>query len=61
MIFYPAMSTITTWFFKKRGLAFGVIAAGSSLGGVILPIMASSLLNDMEVRSAVLMSARYNV
>jgi MFS family permease len=40
-IFYPAMSSITTWFFKKRGAAFGIIAAGSSLGGVILPIMAS--------------------
>lgn len=38
-IFYPAMSSITTWFFKKRGAAFGIIAAGSSLGGVILPIM----------------------
>ena len=37
----PAMSTTTTWFFKKRGLAFGIIAAGSSLGGVILPIMVS--------------------
>lgn len=40
-MFYPAMSTITTWFFKKRGAAFGIIAAGSSLGGVILPIMVS--------------------
>ena len=25
MVFYPAMSTITTWFFKKRALAFGMI------------------------------------
>lgn len=57
MVFYPAMSTITTWFFKKRAFAFGIIvsgtilhsrnvandsglkAGGSSLGGVILPIM----------------------
>lgn len=42
MIFYPAMSTITTWFFKKRAFAFGIIAGGSSLGGVILPIMVST-------------------
>ena len=60
MIFYSAMSTITTWFFKKRGLAFGVIAAGSSLGGVILPIMVSNLIDSTLIRFAVLMSARYN-
>ncbi|KAK5168867.1 uncharacterized protein LTR77_006176 [Saxophila tyrrhenica] len=39
LVFYPAMSTIPTWFFQKRGFAFGIIAGGSSLGGVILPIM----------------------
>ena len=43
MIFYPAMSTVTTWFFKKRAFAFGIIASGSSLGGVIFPIMVSAL------------------
>ncbi|KAK4955109.1 hypothetical protein LTR10_007303 [Elasticomyces elasticus] len=44
MIFYPAMSTLTTWFFKKRGAAFGIIAAGSSLGGVIFPIMVQRMI-----------------
>ena len=44
LIFYPAMSTITTWFFHKRGLAFGVMAGGSSVGGVILPIMVQRLI-----------------
>ncbi|KAF2102037.1 putative MFS monocarboxylate transporter [Rhizodiscina lignyota] len=44
MIFYPAMSTVSTWFFKKRALAFGVVAAGSSIGGIILPIMVERLL-----------------
>ena len=34
MLFYPAMSSIGTWFFKRRAFAFGVMAAGSSLGGV---------------------------
>lgn len=38
-IFYPAMSSTGTWFFKKRATAFGLIASGSSLGGVIFPIM----------------------
>jgi len=44
MIFYAAMSSVTTWFFKNRAAAFGVMASGSSLGGVIYPIMVSRLI-----------------
>src|SRR2546430_13253692 len=36
-IFYPAMSVVGTWFFKNRAFAFGLVASGSSLGGVVLP------------------------
>lgn len=43
-IFNAGTSTITTWFMKKRGAAFGMMAAGSGLGGVIFPIMASHLI-----------------
>ena len=38
------MSVISTWFFRKRALAFGITASGSSLGGVILPIMVERLV-----------------
>ncbi|KAI4109174.1 MAG: hypothetical protein L6R37_000605 [Teloschistes peruensis] len=44
MIFYPAMSSTGTWFFKRRALAFGIMASGSSLGGVILPIMVDHVI-----------------
>ncbi|PBP18749.1 MFS general substrate transporter, partial [Diplocarpon rosae] len=43
-IFYAAMSSVGTWFFKNRATAFGTMASGSSLGGVILPIMVSKLI-----------------
>lgn len=43
-IFQAGTSTIPTWFLKKRGLAFGIMAAGSGLGGIIFPIMASHLI-----------------
>ncbi|KAK3168045.1 hypothetical protein OEA41_004491 [Lepraria neglecta] len=46
LIFYPAMSSTGTWFFKKRAFAFGVMAAGSSLGGVIFPIMIERLIAE---------------
>ena len=44
MLFYPAMSCVTTWFFKKRATAFGIMASGSSLGGIIFPIMVTKLI-----------------
>ncbi|RDW63988.1 hypothetical protein BP5796_10490 [Coleophoma crateriformis] len=43
-VFYPAMSCVSTWFFKNRAAAFGVMASGSSLGGVIFPIMIQRLI-----------------
>ena len=44
----PAMSSVPTWFLKWRALAFGVVAAGSSLGGVIFPIMISHLMPRLD-------------
>ena len=44
MVFYAGMSPITTWFFEKRAFAFGIMAAGSSLGGVIFPITVQRLI-----------------
>jgi MFS family permease len=44
LFFYPAMSAVTTWFFKKRALALGITASGSSLGGVVFPIMVDRLI-----------------
>ena len=46
-IFNAATSTITSWFFKKRGAAFGMMAAGSGLGGVIFPIMTTHLIEEV--------------
>lgn len=47
MIFYPAMSAVVTWFFKKRALALGVTASGSGLGGIIFPIMVEKLIPEV--------------
>lgn len=44
MIFYPSMSAVVTWFFRRRALALGITASGSSLGGVIFPIMVERLI-----------------
>ena len=47
MVFYPAFSAIVTWFYKKRALAIGIAASGSSLGGVIFPIMVQRLVVEV--------------
>ncbi|KAJ4177350.1 hypothetical protein NW755_013901 [Fusarium falciforme] len=43
-IFQPAMNVIGGWFDKKRGAAFGILSTGSSLGGVVFPIMVNRLI-----------------
>ncbi|KXX78516.1 putative transporter MCH4 [Madurella mycetomatis] len=44
MVFFPAFNCVTTWFMKRRGAALGLTVAGSSIGGVIFPIMLIHLI-----------------
>ncbi|KAF8177232.1 MFS general substrate transporter [Pholiota molesta] len=43
-IFGPTTAVIAHWFKKRQGLAMGLVAMGSSLGGTILPIVAKNLI-----------------
>ncbi|KAH8667005.1 monocarboxylate transporter [Xylariales sp. PMI_506] len=47
MLFFPAMTSTISWFLKKRALAFGVIASGASLGGVVFPILVARLVTQL--------------
>ncbi|KAL3481215.1 major facilitator superfamily domain-containing protein [Aspergillus californicus] len=42
-LFVPAIAILPQYFRQKRGLANGIAATGSSIGGVIYPIMFNSL------------------
>ncbi|KAB8258846.1 major facilitator superfamily domain-containing protein [Aspergillus pseudonomiae] len=44
MIFTPSMSAPYTWFRRRRAIASGLTVAGSSLGGVIFPLMVQHLI-----------------
>lgn len=45
--FLAAIGSVSGWFKKRRGTAFGIFATGSSVGGVIFPIMLSNLIKSI--------------
>ncbi|CAF3619427.1 unnamed protein product [Fusarium graminearum] len=42
-VFTASLTSTTSWFKKRRGTVFGIVNSGSSTGGIVLPIMLSSL------------------
>ncbi|PQE04966.1 monocarboxylate transporter protein [Rutstroemia sp. NJR-2017a BBW] len=43
-LFTPAMGAISHWFDKRRGTASGLALTGSSLGGILFPLMVQNLI-----------------
>lgn len=43
-IFNVSLACATTWFQRRRAAAMGILVSGSSLGGVILPIIFNQLI-----------------
>ncbi|KAF1938230.1 MFS general substrate transporter [Clathrospora elynae] len=46
---FPAFAVVSQYFDKKRAAALGLIVSGSSIGGIIFPIVLSKLLNSSTV------------
>ncbi|KIK92799.1 hypothetical protein PAXRUDRAFT_553782 [Paxillus rubicundulus Ve08.2h10] len=44
VLFGPMVGIVFHWFNKRRGLALGITAMGSSLGGIAFPVVAQNLL-----------------
>lgn len=49
LIQFPAMAAVTQYFDKKRAAALGAVVAGSSIGGVVMPIALSKMLNSTSL------------
>ncbi|TDL22145.1 MFS general substrate transporter [Rickenella mellea] len=45
LLYAPCMSFMSEWFVRKRGLASGIIFAGTSFGGLILPLIFPRLIS----------------
>lgn len=48
-LFCPAMATVSRHFNKNKGLAMGITVGGSSVGGIIWPIVINELLNKDRI------------
>ncbi|CAI7603223.1 unnamed protein product [Penicillium pancosmium] len=46
---FPAMAAVTQYFDKKAGAALGLVISGSSIGGVVIPIALSKMLNSTNL------------
>ncbi|KAM4057918.1 major facilitator superfamily protein [Hirsutella rhossiliensis] len=46
-VFNCCMSCLVTWFSRRRAAAFGIMVSGSSVGGVVLPIMMTKLIDSI--------------
>ncbi|KAJ3579187.1 hypothetical protein NPX13_g1384 [Xylaria arbuscula] len=44
MLFYPTISAVNVWFDHNRGLALGIVVSGSSIGGIVWPILVERLI-----------------
>lgn len=46
-VFTACMNSVVSWFFRRRATAFGIMVSGSSLGGVVLPIMLDRMIGSV--------------
>ncbi|KAI6124768.1 MFS general substrate transporter [Pisolithus croceorrhizus] len=44
IIYTQAISVVSHWFLKKKGMALGFVSIGSSLGGILFPIAGQNLI-----------------
>ncbi|KAI2617485.1 MFS general substrate transporter [Hypoxylon sp. NC1633] len=49
MLQFPAIAIVSQYFNKKRAAALGIVISGSSIGGVVIPIALSKMLNGSSL------------
>jgi nitrate/nitrite transporter NarK len=58
-VFTSAMVCVGQWFVKRRGLALGIAACGSSVGGVIFPVFLNRIVEERGFYGAVRYTALF--
>ena len=49
LLVFPSMAATPQYFYKKRGAAMGIAIAGSSVGGIVFPIILAKMLNESSL------------
>jgi MFS family permease len=49
LLTFPAMAAVSQYFDKKRAAALGLAVSGSSVGGIVIPIALSKMLNSSSL------------
>lgn len=49
MTFLPSLSIVSHHFRRRRALAIGIVSSGSSVGGIVFPIMLNRLFQSPHV------------
>ena len=49
LLWAPSLSFMSEWFVRRRGMANGVMFAGTSVGGLFLPLLLPNLINAYGV------------
>ncbi len=49
LIMFPAFAAVSQYFDKKRAAALGIVVAGSSVGGIVIPIALAKMLNGSSL------------
>ncbi|KAH8650996.1 major facilitator superfamily domain-containing protein [Xylariales sp. PMI_506] len=49
LLIFPAMTSVSQYFSKKRAAAMGLVVAGSSIGAVVFPLALSKMLNSSSL------------
>ncbi|EAW16739.1 monocarboxylate transporter [Aspergillus fischeri NRRL 181] len=56
MAYVPTLSVAPTWFDQRRGLAMGIIIAGSGVGGMVWPPALRAMITHLGFRNALRIS-----
>ncbi|KAF2262877.1 MFS general substrate transporter [Lojkania enalia] len=51
LVYSPVIQFMDEWFVRRKGLAFGVMWAGTGIGGVLIPLLLEYLLNNHGFRT----------
>ncbi|KAK6330514.1 hypothetical protein TWF696_003403 [Orbilia brochopaga] len=56
-LFTPSVAVVSTYFYKKRALANGIVASGSSVGGIMFPILTRKLIPAIGFRNTMIVNS----